>query len=250
MCKSADPAKPFKNSRISSQRSGHRDFGSNSNAHRSTLHITSTFVEIEKILGRRSRLMYRARSDHAPIEEFMKIRFAFAALAASVVFLSGCGGDSKVTDDPKTGSNASTKEAESEPDPEETTEAPKENPKFGQTVTYENGIQVTVGKPKSTKITEYAAMTKKWKSYQAFEVVVVNNSGKNFDVSGLYFTMQSNDEEAEQIFDEGFDGAPSTTLLDGRQSKFRIGFGVNNPEDMVLELELGDFESEPTIYTN
>ena len=171
------------------------------------------------------------------------------ALTLSGMFLSGCGGESKVTDEPKTGSNASTEDAD-EPVTEETSEAPQENPKFGETVTYESGLQVTVSKPKPTRITEYAAMTKKWKAYQAFDVVVLNDSGKNFDVSAMYFTMQSNDEEAEQIFDEGFDGPPSTTLLDGRQSKFRIGFGVNNPNDMVLELELGDFESEPTIYTN
>lgn len=180
----------------------------------------------------------------------MKIQVLVAAVALSVMTLAGCGNDPKVTDSPKTGSNASTS---SSPDEDvATTETPAENPTFGETVTYENGLEITVKKPTPTQIGEYAAMEKKWNAYQAFEVVVVNGTGKNFDVSAMYFTMQSNDIEAEEIYDSenGFNGTPTTTLLDGRQSKFRVGFGVDNPKDMVLQIELGDFESEPTIYTS
>lgn len=40
-----------------------------------------------------------------------------------------------------------------------------------------------------------------------------------------------------------------TKLLDGREAKFKIGFAVSDPKDLVLEAS-PDFMSEPVIFTN
>jgi hypothetical protein len=176
----------------------------------------------------------------------MKIKSILATAALSTLLLTGCGEESTVTEDPSVGSNA--KETEAEPEPEKTTEAPKENPKFGETVTYENGLQITVSKPKEFKPTDTAAVTEDAAKFLSFDVLVVNNTGKNFDPSMIYMSLQSGDTEGEEVFDSegGYEGTPSTKLLDGRQAKYKVGFGVADPND----LNTGDFEQEATLYTN
>ena len=179
----------------------------------------------------------------------MKFKLLLAAVLVTTFSLAGCATQpSTTTKDAKTGSNA-TKDGE--PKAKKTTEAPVKNPKFGETVTYPNGLQITVKKPVKFKPSEYAFLEES-KAYMSFNVVVLNNTGKNFDTSMMYYTLQSGDEEASEVFDsdKGYEGTPSTKLLDGRQAKFKIGFGVNTPEDLVLEMQPGDFESESTIYTN
>lgn len=181
----------------------------------------------------------------------MKIKMAFvAALVSLPLTLAGCASEPSSVTDKKTGSNASKDDgAEAKK-----SDAPKkvENPNFGQTVEYPNGLSLTVGKPKPFKPSEYAA-AEPAKAYIQFEVIVVNNTGKNVDASLIYYTMQSDDEEASEVFDSesNIEGAPSTKLLDTRQAKFSIAFGVNNPDDLVMEIQpFDDFETDSTIYVN
>lgn len=148
------------------------------------------------------------------------------------------------------GTNRPSAEAATTAEAPETPEAPPKNPKFGQTYTWENGLAVTVSTPKPFKPSEYAA-AEKATAYLEWTVTIVNGTKDNYDPSLFSTTLQSANTEASEVFDmeNGFEGSPSTTLLPGRESKFKIGYGVQDPKDLVLEVTPG-FEYESAIFTN
>jgi hypothetical protein len=75
-------------------------------------------------------------------------------------------------------------------------EAEQETLAFGKSYTWDDGVTVTVGKPKKFKPSEYAA-AEKAKGYLKFTVTVVNNSDKPLDLGLTYITVQSSNKEAE-----------------------------------------------------
>lgn len=187
-------------------------------------------------------------------------RTAIAALSGVTLALSmaACTGGSATDADAVTaGSNrpAATESAEPVAETSTTTPAPAPatNPKFGEAFTWEDGIAVTIGAPTPFTPDEFAIELAGGESaaYLAFEVTVVNGSSANFDPSMFTTTLQSANVEAEEIFDSGngFGGSPSTTLLPGREAKFKIGYGVTDPADLVLEVS-PSFEHEDAIFTS
>lgn len=176
----------------------------------------------------------------------MTIRAILITVAATALVLAGCGTTGATNDSPPNGSNgdkaaASTKKSEK---PKE------ENPTFGQSYTWEDGITVTISKPSDFKPGQYAAASKS-PAYVKFSVRIVNKSGKNFDPVLFNATLQSGNEEAEQVFDSEnkIGETPTTALLDGREAKFTIGFGVKDKSDLVLQVAPG-FEYNSVIFTN
>lgn len=122
---------------------------------------------------------------------------------------------------------------------------------FGKSYTWDDGITLTVRKPSAFKPSEYSKV-KGAKGYRKFTVTVVNKSAAPLDLNLTYITMQSNNKEAEQVFEteNGLDSSPSTKLLKGRESKWDVGFGVANPKDMVIKVALQDnFECPSIIYS-
>jgi hypothetical protein len=108
--------------------------------------------------------------------------------------------------------------------------------RFGQAFTWKPGITVKVGKPKPYHPSQYAAVGK-GKNHVAFLVTLVKKTGKTFDPTLIYMTMQSGNVEAQAIYDEnGVGDTPQTKLLDGREAQFKVGFTVKNPQDLVFEM--------------
>lgn len=161
------------------------------------------------------------------------------AVAVSTM-LTACTSGSPTTDAPA---------GENRPSATPTTEAPT-NPTFGSSYEWSDGVSVTIGaptafQPSANSFANPAA------AYIAFDVTIVNGSSENFDPSLFYVTLQSGNSEAEQIFDteQGFAGGPMTTLLPGREAAFKIGFGVADPNDLVMELTPG-IAYDAAIFTN
>lgn len=172
-----------------------------------------------------------------------------AAVVLSVLLASGCVTKTGEKSDREVGSNASSSEAQ--PAEEASDQAPEDSTlTFGETYKYEDGVSIRVGKPKPFKPSEYAAADEA-PAYLSFEVVIVNGGAEPFDPSVSTASLQSGDTEASEVFDteNGFDGSPSTKVLPGRQTKYKIGFGVQNPKDLVLEFS-PSFEHESQIFTN
>lgn len=176
---------------------------------------------------------------------------AAATAAATAVFLSGCATETaSKSDEPAVGSNASEEEAVEEV-VEEEPEAPT-NLVFGETATFEDGLEVTVSEPADFTPSEYAFVEEGDNAFVKFDVIIVNGTESNYDASLTYATLQSADTESTEVFDTdgGIDGSPMTKVLPGRQTKYSIAFGVNDPKDLVMEFSTGDFERDSIIYTN
>lgn len=174
-----------------------------------------------------------------------------ATLAAvAALTLTGCATTEStgVTED-KSGSNAAS-ETEKTTDPAPKSEAPKDDgtAKFGQTYEWSDGLSVRISKPKKFQPDQWA-VGKKGKNHVMFNVKIVNNTGAPFDAAMFSTTMQSGNAEASEIYDtaNGFDGAPMTKILDGRESQFKIGYSVQNPEDLVLEVS-PSFEHQSVLF--
>jgi len=121
---------------------------------------------------------------------------------------------------------------------------------FGQAFTWEDGLSLTVSKPSSFKPSQWAAGTDQFKKYVVFDVRVVNKTGKAWDPSLISASVQSSNKEGEQVFDsEKLGDEPSTKLLNGREVKYKIAFGVADPKDLVLEIA-PDWEHESAIFTS
>lgn len=188
----------------------------------------------------------------------MKKIILTAALIVGLTTACAAKSATDTSDTPATGTNAPSSSAAETPaagtnTASESVDTPSSEPEssnksFGDTVTFDGGVQITIGKPFKVTPSQYAAV-KKSPGYIAFKITVVNTGTENYDPSTFYTTMQSGDTEADEIFDSqrGFEGSPSTKILPGRQGTFKIGYGVQNPKDLVLEVTPG-FEYESVIY--
>lgn len=192
------------------------------------------------------------------------MRRTLLATALVGLLAAGCASTegSGTTDEP-TGTNAPTAAATESapptmqsPSPSTTTSttppqpAAPANPTFGETYTWEDGISVTVSPPEPFEPSEYA-IAGEWPAYLAFNVKVVNGTQANFDPSMFSTTLQSGNTEGDEVFDSanGFEGSPSTTLLPGREAVFKIGYGVQDAADLVMEVS-PSFEHESAIFTS
>lgn len=194
-----------------------------------------------------------------------------AALAATLIFplsFAGCGGIGQappgtepapvqtesiepLPEDPTTSDAAPSQEPGSPS--EEPTDAQDEDPlyKFGQTATYDSGLQVTLGKLYTIKGFAYPDQVKKGEKVVAFKVTLNNRTNKRFDPTLFSMTGSTGDNEAEQVFDTDNDlgGSPSTKILRGKKRSWTVGFIVTKGEEFVIEAR-PNYDVEPVIFTS
>jgi hypothetical protein len=119
---------------------------------------------------------------------------------------------------------------------------------FGKSYTWDDGVTVTVGKPKKFMPSEFAVV-EKTKDYLRFTVTVVNKSAKPVDLGLTYISVQSRNQEADHVFDSptGLNGPPDTKVSKGKESEFHVGFGVADARDLVMEVALHDKSGRPGL---
>ncbi|MFF9013880.1 DUF4190 domain-containing protein [Streptomyces sp. NPDC014870] len=151
--------------------------------------------------------------------------------------------DEEIAKQDKASSAPATPGATSEPEPEPTETAPAAL-KFGQTFAYEDGIKVTVSKPRAYTPDQFAAgHTKGNKAFQV-TVTIVNGSKETLDVTGAL--VDASDAEGAQA-DAIFDGSNATTMfqgnvLPGKQAKGTFAFSLPSAAAGEMQIELS-----PTI---
>ncbi|WP_392426092.1 hypothetical protein [Barrientosiimonas humi] len=192
-----------------------------------------------------------------------------ASLALGAAALTGCSQQTATPDAEQSGSNRPTSSApaapaggtdDSSPSAEDESGsadagATQQGPvRFGQTVTYPDKISIKVDPPKEFKPTEYAVTDPEpGVKHVMFVVTVVNKSEKPLDLSLMMLTVQSGNTEATEIFDpeNKLEGAPSTKVQPGRESTFRVGFSVSDPNDIVMDVNPQDnFERADVTFTS
>jgi len=133
----------------------------------------------------------------------------------------------------------------------ESGEASEGEANFGDTWTWEDGTKVTVSKPAEFTPSNTSAGGEGFDQHVKFEITVENTTGEPLDLGLFTMTIQSGRSEGGEVFDsaKGMEGSPMTRLLDGRSVDFSAAFGVDDPEDLVLEV-MPSFESSSAIYTS
>ncbi|MGW2019113.1 DUF4190 domain-containing protein [Streptomyces sp. NPDC001927] len=160
--------------------------------------------------------------------------------------------DEEIAKQDKASSAPTTPGATSEPEPEPTETAPAAL-KFGQTFTYEDGIKVTVSKPRAYQPDQFAAgHTKGNKAFQV-TVTIVNGSKETLDVTGAL--VDASDAEGAQA-DAIFDGSDATTMfrgnvLPGKQAKGDFAFSLPAAAAGEMQIELAPtiLEHDEAIWT-
>lgn len=172
-------------------------------------------------------------------------------LAPALLLLAGCSSpgtagpaDSKATSEPNSSSSSSAS-ASSGDASQSTGEA-----KFGQTVTFPDGMKVTVTDKGTFKPSDSAAVIKKAKKYEQYQVTLTNGSKKKFDPALVSVSLQDGEDTSEQVVDveKSIGIGPTTKLLPGRTVKWKVAFGTNT-KDLVMEVTAG-FDNDPAIFTS
>jgi hypothetical protein len=142
-------------------------------------------------------------------------------------------------------------ESQSRPSSSQPTESEKPQQKtlpFGKSYRWDDGVTITVGKPKTFKPSAYTVVDKT-KRYLKFTVTVVNKSNKPIDLGLTYISVQSRNKEASEVFDSisGLRGPPATKVSRGRRPQFEVGFAVADPKDVLMEVALHKDVVRPTV---
>ncbi|MDI3405982.1 DUF4190 domain-containing protein [Streptomyces cavernicola] len=113
--------------------------------------------------------------------------------------------------------------------------------KFGATHTYDDGVKVTVGKPKPYSPDEFAAGHEDGNVAVRFDVTIVNGGKKTIDVTTALPTLRdAKGADVEMIFDGSNATKPFTgKLLAGKQAHGNFAFSVPADAAKEVRLELG-----------
>jgi hypothetical protein len=118
-------------------------------------------------------------------------------------------------------------------------------------VKYPDGLAVKVVNNGEFKPGQYAAKPNAPK-FIKMTFTVTNGTSKPFDPVVFYATMQSGNTEAEQVFDSQakMGMSPNTPVLPGREVTWVTGWGVSDPNDLVMSVAPGPFEYDKIIFTS
>lgn len=120
---------------------------------------------------------------------------------------------------------------------------------FGETVTYEDGLSLTVGRPAPFSPSDVAAGAEGFSAAVRFSVDIVNGTTANIEPGQFSATVQSATVEGSEVFEGDLIGPTSTVLLPGRGAIFSIGFAVQDPADLVMEVDPGCGHDAATFAT-
>lgn len=181
----------------------------------------------------------------------MKKITAIAAAAALALALAGCVGIAKGSspEAPPSAPGPDTLSAPSFAPPAEEEPAVPDTLAFGEAMTWEDGVSLSVGVPAGFTPSEYAAGGTLPHNVR-FTVTVTNGSDAAFD-GYTYASVTSGGAAGEQVFDmdNGLGGSPSGAILPGQTISFDMGFNVADPAAIVLQIS-PSFAYENVIFTN
>ncbi|MFC5788795.1 DUF2510 domain-containing protein [Agromyces tardus] len=151
----------------------------------------------------------------------------------------------------------STSEATEPPAASESEEATPEpgpvgNLAFGDTMVWEDDVELTVSAPEPYTPTEFAAGADQ-ASQLAFTMTITNNSTENLQPV-VYTRLSSGGQEASQIFDVTADGTqigvpPTTVVLPGESVTWTEAWSVADPNSLTMQIA-PSFDYEDAIFTN
>lgn len=135
---------------------------------------------------------------------------------------------------------------------EEAEPEPVGNLAFGDTMIWEDNVELTVSAPEGYTPSEYAAGAG-FPNNIVFTMTITNNSSENLDPVP-YERLSSGGQEASQIYDFTGDGEdvgipPTTTILPGQSVTWRSAWSVADPNSLTMQVS-PSFEYEDAVFTN
>ena len=179
--------------------------------------------------------------------------FLFVILGlALMIALSACGTPAASTPDPEASSAVVEESAEAT----EVTPPPVDNliKQFGEVVTYEDNLSVSLSQPAQYTPGEYAQGVVDGQTPVVFKVVLTNGTASAVDPY-TYVSVSSAGAESSTIADVmnpefGDIGlAPTTKVLPGQTVEWYVGFSIADMANITAEVQTG-FEYESAIFTN
>ena len=176
---------------------------------------------------------------------------AVLSTLALAVTLAACGAEvPATTDTDATPSQAAQPDKPLEtpsPEPE-----PEDEPKgpaimaWGETLTYVDGLALSVSQPTGYAPTEWAAGTEGFASFVVLNVTVTNGSAVAYDPMNIRIAATSGGTAAAEVYDSAHDGAgldlgsePDAAILPGQSVTWAVGYGVANTADVTVDLSAG-----------
>lgn len=159
---------------------------------------------------------------------------------------------------PATSADPAAKPATSEQAPAAVEEEPATNDlikPFGEVVTYEDGVSISVALVGPFTPGEYAIVGGADETPTVFKVVITNNSDEPLEPAAIP-QANSGGKPATYIADTGnaeygdLGLFPTTTLLPGQTLEWYAAFGVVDPADVTLEITPSSFTYDNAIFTN
>lgn len=170
-------------------------------------------------------------------------------LIVVAMFAVGCSTSEASTPDPEASAAAAPAEdSVDEPAPEAEVTGVHA---FGETVTFDDGLSLSVSTPSEFTPSELSAGAVDGQSSVVFEFVISNNTDKNFDPVLMLATASSGGSEASGVFDtdQGVGFPPTTVVLPGQTIKWLQAFSVADPASITLETSVS-FSHDDVIFTN
>lgn len=173
------------------------------------------------------------------------------AAAVLAVMLAGCvpAGTAKSPEAPSSSESPVDEVAEPSFAPEPEPAPDPGNLAFGDVMTWEDGLALSVSTPVPFTPGEYAAGGGQAHNVM-FTFTVTNGSTENYE-DYVYTTVTSGGAAGESIYDsgQGLSGPPSGVILPGQTISWTEGWSVADPNAIVLSTAPG-FDYEGVIFTN
>lgn len=171
---------------------------------------------------------------------------ATAALAATVA-LAGCTSEpTAITTTPAAATSSSAAAAAPVDTPSE--EPSDQVASFGQTFTYQDGLEISVSDKGKFTPSAYASGGEGQNLHEKFRVTVTNGTDAVYDPSLLSVAVNSGGEDGDQVFDTGLDGSPTGKVRPGKSISYDVGFGIADRGDITLTVS--DFRHDDATFAN
>jgi hypothetical protein len=144
-------------------------------------------------------------------------------------------------------------EAAEEPDAaEEPAPEPVSNLAFGETMVWEDGMELSASVPEPYSPTEFA-FGADLPNNLLFTMTITNNTSENLEPL-VYTRLSSGGQEASQIFDSGspagdVGATPTTVLLPGQSVTWKEAWSVADPNSLTMQIA-PSWDYEDAIFTN
>ncbi|WP_110181293.1 hypothetical protein [Nocardioides solisilvae] len=166
-----------------------------------------------------------------------------AGIALSVALATGCSGDEP--DGADAGAAGTGQQAEGgssgsgKPAAEQVDELGGSRVAFGEPVEYADGLRIVVGDPQPLEVPSGAAGGAE--EHVRLTVRLVNGSKRKVSPVDVALMVESGGGQAADVFDRGqkLNGPPRRAVAPGGEARWAQGFGVADPEDVVVVVQAG-----------